>query len=556
MSVEFGYYVSIVKLVIFWVCFVSGLPLVAWIHRDAKAIGADALIWTCSILVGIALGAILWWLIPIFPIGLLLYLTTIGTIAILYVREHDRHAMPFDKLLTADRMKRLLSKKAAQAEALSEFVFVTKNNNPVSPPQPKTPDFYGYRIAYDVISEAMRRRVSLMTFTLAANGQTTVYEIDGLSTKEPPMPREQMEQLLRFVKLLADLDLKERRKPQKGMFRIWKGKEVIEWQVQTAGSMTAEQMQIRRIFKDSVMRLSDLGLAPEQATALQGIGKRKQGIFIISGPPVSGTTTTFYAFLSEHDAYINSVQTLEKEISAKLPSVTQEVYNLTDTTAGGFAEKLEEIVRLGADVIGVAECRDQKTARVICHAAKEGKMLYVVIKADSALNALGMWMKLVGDRKAATADLVGVSCQRLIRKLCENCRQAYTPNQEILRKFNLPADKIKALYKASGVLYDKKGRESTCPQCQGTGFVGRTGLFEIIMLNDQLRQAICQCKSLSEMGSVIRKAGFVNIQEQGLRKVLQGLTAIQELVRVLGQTQKATASGPNTAKKEVAPNAQ
>ncbi|MDH7598147.1 MAG: ATPase, T2SS/T4P/T4SS family [Sedimentisphaerales bacterium] len=555
MVTEFGNYISIVKLAIFWAVFMGTLPLLAWIHRDAKAIGADVLRWTAAVLACLVFGTIIWWIIPIYILGLLFYIVAIGTVAIAYIREHNRHAMPFDKLLTVDHIKRLLSKKAAQAELSSEFVFVTKNNNPVPTPQPKTPDFYGYKVAYDVISEALRRRVASITFRLAANGQTVIYEIDGLATKEPEMPREQMAYLLRFVKLLADVDLNERRKPQQGIFRIWKGKDSIEWEVKTAGSVTAEQMQIRRIFKDAGMRLSEIGLANDQAAALQDIGKRKQGIFIISGPQKSGVTTTFYAFLREHDAYINSVQTLETEISEKLPSVTQELYSLSDTATQSYADKLESMIRLGADIIGVAECKDQQTAKVICRAAREGKMLYVVLKADSALNALGIWLKLVGDRKAALADLVGVTCQRLVRKLCENCKQAYTPNPEILKRFNLPADKIKALYKASGVIYDKKGRESTCPQCQGTGFVGRTGLFEIIFCNDELRQSLYRCKSLSEMGSVIRKSGFLSIQEQGLRKVLQGLTAIQELVRVLGQTQKEQAKGTGQSRNGAAPNA-
>lgn len=547
MAIEVGNYISIVKLLVYWACFVGSLPLLSWVYRDAKAIGADAVLWTYGVLSAILFGSFLWWVIPIYAIGLVLYVLAIGTIGIFYVREHNRHAMPFDRLLTAEHIKRVILRRSDEKEGLSEFVFVSKNNNPVPTPTPKTADFYGYRIAYDTISEALRRRVASMTFTIAANGLAISYEIDGVSAKEPAIPREQLEHFMRFIKLLADLDIKERRKPQKGLFRIWKGKEVIEWEVKTAGSTTSEQMQIRRIFKDTVMRLSELGLTSDQMAALQDIGKRKHGIFIVSGLPGSGVTTTFYAFLSEHDAYINNIQTLEKEISAKLPSVTQEVYSLADTAASGYASKLEEMIRLGADVIGVAQCRDQQTARVICHAAKEAKMLYVVIGADNAVAALGTWIKLVGDRKAALADLTGLTCQRLVRKLCENCKQAYTPNQEILKKFNLPADKVKALYKASGLVYDKKGRESTCQSCQGTGFVGRTGIFELVMLNEDLKKSIVACEGLADISLALRRAGMLNIQEQGLRKVLQGITAIQELVRGITPAQKADRPGPAAA---------
>ena len=151
----------------------------------------------------------------------------------------------------------------------------------------------------------------------------------------------------------------------------------------------------------------------------------------------------------------------------------------------------------------MAECHDAETAKVICHAASEAKMLYVVMQGDSVLQALGRWLKLVGDRRVATEDLVGILCQRLVRKLCDHCKQAYTPNQEILKKFNLPADKAKVLYRAGKVVYDKKGRESTCPQCQGTGFIGRTAVFELVMLNDPLREAIRRSKSLADIGDPI-----------------------------------------------------
>ena len=132
------------------------------------------------------------------------------------------------------------------------------------------------------------------------------------------MPKEQLDYLLRFIKQLADLDLKERRKPQRGLFRIWQGKTVIEWEIRTAGSTASEQVTVRRVAKDSVPRLSEVGLAPDQADALKGIGKLKQGIFLVTGPSISGRTTTFYALLSEHDAYMNSIHTLEKEVSNKL----------------------------------------------------------------------------------------------------------------------------------------------------------------------------------------------------------------------------------------------
>jgi type II secretory ATPase GspE/PulE/Tfp pilus assembly ATPase PilB-like protein len=147
-------------------------------------------------------------------------------------------------------------------------------------------------------------------------------------------------------------------------------------------------------------------------------------------------------------------------------------------------------------------------------------------------------MRLIGDRELATEALLGIGNQRLLRKLCEECKQAYEPNKELLRKFNIPAEKAKAFYRAGKVQYDKRGKPSTCENCQGTGFVGRMGVFEIIMINDELRNAIRQSSSLSEISTQFRRAKMLYLQEQALRRVVGGTTAINEMVRVLAKSKK------------------
>jgi type II secretory ATPase GspE/PulE/Tfp pilus assembly ATPase PilB-like protein len=193
---------------------------------------------------------------------------------------------------------------------------------------------------------------------------------------------------------------------------------------------------------------------------------------------------------------------------------------------------------MGPDIIGVADCQDAETAQSACLAAKDGKVIYATLKADSVVKAIGKWIKLVGDRKLAAQTLLGVSNQRLIRKLCEECKQAYAPNKELLRKFNIPAEKVKALYRTGKVIIGKRGKEMTCDQCQGTGYVGRSGVFEIIAINNELRETIIQAKSLSEIGSQFRATKMLYLQEQALRKVIGGSTAINEMIRVLSSPAK------------------
>jgi type II secretory ATPase GspE/PulE/Tfp pilus assembly ATPase PilB-like protein len=188
-------------------------------------------------------------------------------------------------------------------------------------------------------------------------------------------------------------------------------------------------------------------MAPDQVEPLDQLRQEGKGLFLITGPKKSGITTTMYALVRNHDAFLNNINTLEKVPSSKLLNVTQVVYSLTDTGTTTYAKRLQTIVRMGPDIVGIGECEDDETAKVASAAAKDGKIVYIVMNADSVLQALGKWLKMVGDRKLVAETLVGISNQRLLRKLCDECKQGYAPNAELLKKFNLPAEKAKVLYR-------------------------------------------------------------------------------------------------------------
>jgi type II secretory ATPase GspE/PulE/Tfp pilus assembly ATPase PilB-like protein len=537
MAVEYGGYVSIVKLVILVGCYLLWLLLVSWACKDAKAVGTNVPLWIGVLLGAGAICLILWFLIPIYAVGLLAFLLSVGGAAIAYVRHRNTHVLDFDRVLTIEHIKSLVA-HSKKLEAMEGFMFITANNNEVPIPEPRTPMFFGYRTAYDVLTDAMWRRASIVGYTPKGENYDVVYHIDGAVTPQPPLAREQVEFLIQFVKELAGLDSKEKRKPQKGKFRSRQNKENTDWEVSTAGSTAGEQLRLKQVSKEHDLRLGEMGLAPEQLEQFSGVTKTQEGLFLITGPQRSGVTTTLYAFLREHDAFLNSINTLEKLPATKLQNITQNTFTLTDTGTSTYGKRLRALARMGPDIIGVGECEDAETAQVASLAAKDGKLIYVVLKADSVLQGLGKWIKLVGDKKLVAQTVLGVSNQRLMRKLCENCKQGYTPNAELVKKFNLPAEKAKVLYRPGKEVYDKKGKPSVCGKCQGTGFVGRTAVFEMIMLTDELRAAIREVKQLPELGMQFRRAKMLYLQEQALRKALAGTTAINEMVRVLAPADK------------------
>ncbi len=532
MAVEYGGYVSIVKLVVFLALYFAWLALVGWAYKDAKAVGTNVPPWIGMLLGAGALGILLWWLIPVFVAGLLAYLVGVGAAALAFVKHRNARVLDFDKILTMEHFKSLVS-KSEKLEAMENFMFITANKNDVPPPEPRTPMFFGYRTTYDVVTDAAWRRASTVTFAPRGDVYEVTYNIDGASTKQPPLQRDQMDYLIHFVKELAGLDVKEKRKPQKGKFVTRQNKQNTDWEVMTAGSTAGEQVRLKRLSKESALRLSELGLTQDQFEHLDHFRQIEQGLFLITGPARSGVTTTMYALVRNHDAFMKNINTIEKQPSSQLLNITQVTYSLTDTGTTTYAKRLQTMIRMGPDVVGVGECEDAETAKIASAAAKDGKVVYVIMEAASVMQAVGKWLKLVEDRKLVTETLLGISNQRLLRKLCDTCKQGYAPNKELLKKFNLPAEKAKVLYRPGKEVFDKRGKPSMCQACQGTGFIGRTGVYEMIALNEELRKAVRTVKQLPELGMQFRKAKMLYLQEQALRKVIAGTTAINEMVRVL-----------------------
>lgn len=540
-AVEYTGYISIIKFIAFLVLFLLWLPLVSWVYNDAKTVGTKDVFWTEVVLAAGAIAIIIWLLVPVFIIGALLYIFAVAATSLGYVRHRNSRVMDYARVLTAEHLKNLFVSKDKKLDALKGFIFITANNNEVPLPQPQTPDFFGYKAVYELLTDAAWRRASDIIFTPASQNYNVTYYVDGTALKQPAIARDQMEYNINFLKNLADLDTKEKRKPQKGKLKIRREKEDTQWEVTTAGSTVGEQIRIKQIIKQTITRLPEIGLMPEQLEQLNQIRNLKQGLFIVTGPPKSGVTTSFYALLRNHDAFINSINTLERRPSADIPNITQNLFALSDTGTTSYAKKLQEIVRMGPDIVGAADCQDTETAQSACTAAQDGKVIYVTLKADSVVQATAKWIKLVNNRNLAAGPLIGISNQRMLRILCDECKQAYAPNKEMLRKFSITADRVKAFYRTGKVIIGKRGKEVTCDKCQGTGYVGRTGVFEIIIINDQLRKTIMQSKSLTEIDSKFRATKMLYLQEQALRKVINGTTTINEMIRVLSPDKKQKA---------------
>ena len=195
-----------------------------------------------------------------------------------------------DRVLTIDHIKSSFVSKEKKLESLQEFIFITANKNDVPIPEPRTTDFFGYKTVYELIKDASWRRASTVALAPTPQEYQISYSIDGSVTKQPSIPRDQAEHFLTFVKMLSNLDVNEKRKPQKGVFRVHR-KEIKKdavWEVTTAGSTEGEQVRLKKITQEEPIRVEKLGLMPEQIELLNSFKPRKQGLFVITGPEKSG----------------------------------------------------------------------------------------------------------------------------------------------------------------------------------------------------------------------------------------------------------------------------
>jgi len=539
-----GGYISAVKLVVVVVLFFGWMPLVNWVYRDSKAVKTKTHSWTLIVSATWAGALLIWLLTPLFPIGLLIYLIATGASVVAYIVHRNARVADFEKVLTSEHIKSIFVNETKKMEKASRgFTLITANGNDVPLPQSKSPEAFGFQTTCEIIEDALWRRASDIVFVPSGEEYSVTYFVDGLAMKQETRPREEMEYFINYLKQMGDMDTGERRKPQKGKFAAVRDKQRVEWEILTAGSTAGEQLKLTRIEEYNLMKVEEVGFTTGQAEAIRKLSDLKQGLFIISGPKKSGLTSSLYVLLRNHDPFMNNINTLEKEPAAELQNITQHTFTLSDTGTTTYARKLRTILRMGPDIMGVEACEDKQCATLASQAAKDSRVIYVTMEAPSAMQALGKWLNLVSDKNLIADTLVGISNQRLVRVLCDECKQAYQPNQELLKKFNIPAGKIKVLYRPGEIEYDKHGKPIVCEKCQGTGFYGRTAIFEMVILTDELREVIRQAKSVQEISSQFRRAGMLYLQEESIKKVAQGITSVNEVIRMFSSRTKTRKKG-------------
>ncbi len=369
------------------------------------------------------------------------------------------------------------------------------------------------------------------------NDMTVRFRVDGMLKPADPFSRSMGEAVINIFKVLSNMDIVEKRKPQDGSFSAQVQDRRVDFRVATAGSVAGEKL-VMRIFdkKQQLMDLSQLGMREQIHDQIYGIVTQPHGMLVVCGPTGAGKSTTLYSSLNEIDRYQKNVITVENPVECQVPNVTQ--IEINPKAGKTFASELRSILRQDPDVIMVGEVRDQETAEIACQAAQTGHMVFTTLHANDSVTALVRFLDL-GVQPATLASAVSaVLAQRLVRMLCPKCKVRYKPNPEVLRKANLPADKIKYFFRPPESEDKNNSTRSSeepavCQNCGGTGYRGRLGIFELFVINDRIRELLRENPNINALKQEAVKNGMESLQEDGLRQVIKGKTSIQELLRVV-----------------------
>jgi type IV pilus assembly protein PilB len=384
------------------------------------------------------------------------------------------------------------------------------------------------KLVDSTIFNALQRRASDIHIETRDREVVIKYRIDGvLYQAMDPIDKQFHSTILSRIKVMSELDIAEKRVPQDGRFKMKLKGRTIDFRVSIMPSVHGEDAVIRILDKESAndefreLRLNVLGFEPRELKILRRQITEPYGMFLVTGPTGSGKTTTLYAALSEIKSDEDKIITIEDPVEYQLPGITQIPVN--EKKGLTFARGLRSILRHDPDKIMVGEIRDEETAQIAVQSALTGHLVFTTVHANNVVDVLGRFLNMKVEVYNFVSALNCVLAQRLLRKICNECKRPVKADGKLLEESGLDP----LLYR-DHTFYEGRG----CIDCNGTGFKGRTAIAEILDLSDNIRELILARKSAAEIKRAAKEEGMMFLRESAVEKVLNGLTTLKEINKV------------------------
>ncbi len=347
------------------------------------------------------------------------------------------------------------------------------------------------------------------------------YRCDGVMYELVPPPRHLAPAIASRIKVMANLDIAERRLPQDGRIELSIGGNQVDLRVSTLPTMFGEAAVLRVLDRSVVsLDLNKIGMPPKILTQFRELVREPHGIVLVTGPTGSGKTTTLYSVLNELNDVGTKIITTEDPVEYDIEGIIQAPVN--SDIGVTFASLLRAILRQDPDVILVGEIRDFETAQIAIQSSLTGHMVFSTLHTNDAPGAVTRLRDMGVQPFLITATVRGVLAQRLVRKICANCKEAFAPSPELLMELRLTRDMVRdrKMYRGRG-----------CDTCNNTGYKGRQGIYEMFNVNDEIRETILQGASKDQLMTAAKRHGMVPLRDAGLRAIFEGATTVDEIVR-------------------------
>ncbi|HRZ86186.1 MAG TPA: type II secretion system ATPase GspE [bacterium] len=373
-----------------------------------------------------------------------------------------------------------------------------------------------------VIMEAFRMRASDIHLEPLEKRFRVRYRIDGVLYEVEGPPKRLQSSIISRVKIMANMSIAEKRLPQDGRIRLKIMNKDIDLRVSTLPGTHGESVVMRILDKSSlVMGLAELGFLDEDEKRFQGLISMPNGILLITGPTGSGKTTTLYGCLNELNRPNRKIITVEDPIEYQIPGINQ--VHVQEKIGLTFASVLRAMLRQAPNVIMIGEIRDLETANIAVNASLTGHLVFSTLHTNDAPGAITRLIDQGVKPFLVASSVRAVLAQRLVRKICTECKEEYVPRSDELRSLNLGERGTKRIQ-----FFHGKG----CQACNNTGFRGRIGIFELLVIDEELQKMIFQKTSSTEIRKRARQLGMRTLREDGVLKVFGGITTINEVLRV------------------------
>ncbi len=377
------------------------------------------------------------------------------------------------------------------------------------------------RLVNSILFQAAKQRASDIHFESFEKGLVVRYRIDGVLYPVLSPPKHLQASIIARLKIMAGLNIAEKRLPQDGRFAIRTAGKDIDLRVSVLPTSHGERVVLRLLEKENrLLNLSEMGLSLERLAIVQQLIQLSHGIILVTGPTGSGKTTTLYAALSQINSPDKNIITVEDPVEYQLQGIGQMQVNPKINLT--FATGLRSILRQDPDVIMIGEIRDRETAEIAIHASLTGHLVFSTLHTNDAASAATRLIDMGIEPFLVASSVVAVLAQRLVRMVCASCKKPYQPSPEELFKLGLPPTVLPpTFYRGEG-----------CPACSQTGYRGRSGIFELLLMDDEIRRLIGAKADAAAIKQQAIAKGMVTLKEEGAAKVLQGATTSEEVMRI------------------------